>query len=99
MKCSINSAHWVRESRAVQLRRDVLRKVRAQPAAFCGEENPEAEIRWVSLLDAFPKIPPAQLRECWMGLRPTPRGLKMGYVGHAPRASRVLPSTECAFSS
>src|SRR6266852_8657584 len=57
MKCSINSARWVRESRAVQLRRDVLRQVRAQPAAFCCEDNPEAKIRWVSLLDAFPKIP------------------------------------------
>ena len=29
-----------------------------------------------------------------MGLRPTPRGLKMGYAEHARRASRLLPSTE-----
>src|SRR5258707_15011233 len=36
--------------------------------------------------------------ECWMGLRPTPRGLKMGYAEKARRASRLLPSTECAFS-
>jgi hypothetical protein len=27
-----------------------------------------------------------------MGLRPTPRGMKMGYAEHARRASRLLPS-------
>ncbi len=57
MKCSINSARWVRESAQFSYGGMSYEKCEPQPAAFYCEDNPEAKIRWVSLLDAFLKIP------------------------------------------